>query len=107
MSDNLFRQEVTATAGANSAVLFLPPRAQSVAVAVHPGAGGTAKAQFTFSAQDDVLADAAGANVRWIDWDEGSVSVATARGLTGLITGVRLVATTTAAIMEMVVGLDR
>lgn len=96
---------ITVSAGATSAPFMIPPRYEDLTVGAVPGAGGTAKVQFTLADPEDVAASPG--SVNWYDWDDGAVSTATARVLTGSVTAIRAVATAQPATVEVVARFDR
>lgn len=70
----------------------------TISAAIHP-TGGTAKVQYTLSSSADIEAG----NGRWIDWDKGANSVATADSLIGSVVAVRGVnVTATSSVIEVV-----
>ncbi|HHJ80341.1 MAG TPA: hypothetical protein ENJ65_01760, partial [Candidatus Tenderia electrophaga] len=85
----------TVLAGVTSDPLYLPPMkpGQQATVGVSPGAGGTAKVEYTLSPR--ALVDAGDASVIWRAWPFGDVSSDTDDMLDGPVTALRITATTT------------
>lgn len=103
-----FQKSVIARAGEYSVPVIIPPEAQNISVAAHPGGGGGgATVYVSLSPVDEIAADPDSAGVEWVAWDEGEVTAPTVRGLSGLVTAVRLAATTSDGKLEVVVGRTR
>lgn len=94
MSDTVWREEVTAAAGQNSEAIPIPGWVTDLAVTALPGGGGSATIQHSM--------DAPSALANWVDWDPGSVSVDTSRGINGMVTAVRIAAVTQPAVLQVV-----
>lgn len=79
-----------------------PFPAQGVTAAVHPGAGGTMKVQWSCSPRATVEADArtGASNAKWVDWTPGAVSAAQAETF-GPVTALRFVAATQTGAYEV------
>lgn len=99
------RSEYRATvlAGVTSDPLYLPPikPGQNAIVGVSPGAGGTAKVEYTLSPRE--LVNAGDASVIWRAWPYGDVSSDTDELLEGPVTALRMTATTANADWEVLV----
>lgn len=93
-NDTVWRQQVTANAGASSAPILLPAWIDQVAVTALPGGGGTCVVQHTMDDPTNL--------VNWVDWDEGSVAVKKSQALMGFATALRINAVTAAATLQVV-----
>lgn len=96
---------ISVGAGQTSAPVTIPPLYEALTVGATPGAGGTLNIQYSLADPEDVVTDPN--SVQWYQWDDGPVSSATARVLTGSITSIRAVAVGQPGKAEIVARLDR
>lgn len=97
-----WRQEVTIPAGQTSAPIMIPAGLRNITATLVPGGGGSAKVQHSTSYSPLVEATPNDANVRWVDWDAGVVTVAKSAALLSPVTAIRGTATTQPAVLEVV-----
>lgn len=93
---NQNRSTVTITADTTSDAIHIKDGISPITIGLHPGTSG--KIQYTISAKTAIVADTA----NWVDWDVGDITEGTIQVAVGSITGVRGVAVTDDAIMEIV-----
>lgn len=99
-----WREEIVIPADDSSGPVFFPDRARDISVKVIPGSGGSARVEITLDDERDVREDPASAD--WESWEPGDVSDSTSRALLGVVTAVRGVATTEAAVLQVVAAKD-
>lgn len=97
-NDNVWREEVSASAGGSSVAVLIPAWVSDITATAKPGAGGSATIQHTTDDPNSI--------VDWIDWDIGSVSVDTTEALLGIVTALRITAVAQDAVMQ-ITGLRR
>ena len=97
-----FQEEQTVAVGNDGAPIIIPRNVKNIAVAVIPGAGGAATAQFTLASVTEIT-DSPGA-VDWLPWTPGSVSAPTAQANLGTVSAVRLTGVTVNAGKMQVCG---
>jgi len=94
-------EPLVAVAGQNSLPVIIPGWINELTVVAIPGGGG-GSCNVQFTGADEALVAADPTTVQWIDWEPGSVAVATSRATTGPVTAVRIQAVTTAATLQIV-----
>lgn len=93
-----FQKQVTVAAG-QTVVVIIPTQMNSSSVAVYPEAGGSALVKFSLSPIDDIANDAA--NVKWVDWSNGTVTEATANDAQSPINAYSCAATAQPCVFEV------
>lgn len=90
---------VTAAAGQSSTPIMIPGYIKSITVTAIPGGGGSATIQHTTA--DPALVEANPGAQQWVDWDAGSVNVATSRSSSGAVSAVRINAVAQTATLQV------
>lgn len=90
---------VTVAAGATGPWVIIPGFIRELSVSAIPGGGGSAVIEHTTSSPERV--GGAGTPPQAVEWDAGSVNVATTRSMSGPVTAVRLKATAQPAVLEI------
>ena len=98
--DDVWQQELSATAGNTSAWLLIPAWLSEIVATVIPGGGGSATLQHTTATPEAVVATPSG--VQAVNWDPGAVTVPTSKAAMGAVTAVRLSASVAAATCQIV-----
>ena len=93
---NKNRTTLTVDADTTSDAIHILEGASPITIGLHPLSSG--KVQYTISAKTAIIADTA----NWVDWDAGSISESTIQVALGSITGVRGVAVSGDATLEIV-----
>lgn len=93
----IYRRLLTVASPGTSTPVRVKAEMTDVTVAVFP-TGGISKIQFSLSP----LSDVDGGTARWVDWDFGNVTQATADALASIVTAIRLVVTSGNCTMEVI-----
>jgi hypothetical protein len=97
--DHKWTDEITAAAGQTSLPIIIPGWVNELTAIAIPGGGGTCNVQHTVAAQELVESNPNGQ--QWVNWDPGSVSVATSQAARGPVTAVRISAVTQPATLQV------